>query len=79
MSATVMMGDIRDLMNKRDLEYVRDHAEPLSPGTFVSVCDASNKFGGKEKTHFNGSVAIIGVLGIVFVGLVIYSLKRNRK
>jgi hypothetical protein len=81
-----MMNDIRGLVKESDLDFVRLHAEPLSPGDFVPASPeiSSSKFGGNVPPKTASAITTtLGVLGIALtacvVGFVIYKIRRESR
>lgn len=76
----IAMDDIRGLAPRRDIDYVRMHAEPLSPGNFVPVSFVSSKFGGGGDSKPQVWVAaILGVVGIALIAIVAVKVRKMMK
>jgi hypothetical protein len=81
-----MMKDIRGLVKEDDLDFVRNHAEPLSPGDFIPASPemSAAKFGGRVPPRAaNVLTTVLGAFGVVLavcvVGVVVYKINRASK
>lgn len=80
-----MMKDIRGLVGESDLDFVRSHAEPLTPRDFVPTSpELSSKYGGRvpPKTA-NTLTTVLGIAGVILAvcvaSVVIYKINKAVK